>query len=68
MAHKVISRATFVWSHIGVVIFHVMVCFVIIFAAWKMSQTTLYVTAVVLLLVSLGSLAPILKHDTYTID
>jgi hypothetical protein len=61
---KTISRKTFVWAHVGVIIFHMLVVGLILYAAFseKDNKILLTVTGSVLGIVSL-----MLKNEDYMI-
>ncbi len=66
---KKISKSTYVWSHIGVIIFHTILAALLITTYFYDKLGTLdskiivLIIGIVLLLMSLGSLAPILMDN-----
>ena len=66
---KKISRSSYVWSHVAVIIFHILLAILLILTYFydKLgkveSKTVVFVIGIVLLLMSLGSFVPILMDN-----
>ena len=75
MSEKEISKKSYVWGHIGTIIFHVLIASLLITLYFRDSigsasrKTMVLILGSVLLLVSLLALAPILKdYDKIVIE
>lgn len=75
MAEKNLKKSTYVWSHIGVIIFHVIIGALLIATYYKnvvlglRSNVLVLVLGILLVIMSLGSLVPILKdYDKIIIE
>ena len=71
---KNISRKTFRYAHIGVVVYHLLTAVFLIISQdtkggylWKKQKTVVLILAFLLLTVSVLSLIPIMKPQEYTI-
>jgi len=70
-----VSRSAYVWSHVGIIVFHILIAVLLLFSQYRgsvggVSPRKLVIgSAVVLLIVSLLGLIPILqKKETITIS
>lgn len=75
MTEKVISKDSYVWSHVGVIIYHALTAIVLIATQYTKklfnfsSRNVVIVVSMVLLIVTLLSLWPILKsYDRIVIE
>lgn len=75
MTEKVISKDKFVWSHVGVIIYHALTAIVLIATQYTKnlfkfsSRNVVIVVSMILLIVTLLSLWPILKsYDRIIIE
>lgn len=72
---KDVSKTTFVWSHVGVILFHVLLGILILYSMKAKKKvlglkpdTMIRTTAWLLIIVSLLGLIPILANTEYTIE
>lgn len=68
---KTVSKESYVWGHFGVIVFHTLIASLLIYLSYakvaekgntltmRRYRNILFTTGIVLLIVSLGSLAPI---------
>lgn len=64
---KDVSRKDFLGAHLGVIVFHILLGALIIFAVYKSYHIGLYVAGGLLIVVSFGGLVPVLKDTAWNI-
>lgn len=70
---KKLSKSTYVWSHIGIILFHTILAALLIATYFYdkvgiNSKTLVLIIGILLLVMSLGSLAPILMNNKIIIE
>ena len=75
MAVKEVKKSTYVWAHVGVIIFHVLIGTLLVASRYSdnllgvQSKNLVFALGLVLIVVSLLGLSPILKnHDKIEIE